>query len=242
MKGKLIVVGTGLQLGHLTIDAKNAIENAKKVLYLISDPITESYIKDINKTAESMIKFYAEGKERKKTYSEIIDYIMKTLLEYNDLCVAFYGHPGVFTYPSHKVIEKAVEQEYEAKMLPSVSTEDMMFCDLGIDPGTYGLQSFEANQLLLEDIEYDTRCCIVIWQIGVIGDYNYNKNPDIKDNLNRLRDKLLMKYPKDHEVVLYLASNHRIFDSTIIKTELQNLEKTKFDPISTMIILPKRTN
>ena len=51
-----------------------------------------------------------------------------------------------------------------------------------------------------------------------------------------------MKYPKDHEVVLYLASNHRIFDSTIIKTELQNLEKTKFDPISTMIILPKRTN
>lgn len=238
MEGRLIIVGTGLQLGQLTLEAKNAIEHAKKVLYLISDPITESYIHDLNKTAESMIRFYADGKERLITYNEIIDYTLKTLEEYKDICVAYYGHPGVFTYPSHKAIEKAREKGYEAKMLPGISTEDMIFCDLGFDPGTNGLQSFEATQLLKKDVKYDSRCCVVIWQIGVVGIRNYSKKPAINENLIQLRDKLLHVYPKDHKIYLYLASTHRMFDSTIITTDLQNIVKTEFDPISTLVIPP----
>ena len=181
MEGKLVVVGTGIQLGHMTIETKDVIENAKKVLYLISDPITESFIQDLNKSAESMLRFYGEGKKRINTYNEIIDYILKNLIEYKDLCVAFYGHPGVFTYPSHKVIESARTMGYDAKMLPGISTEDMLFVDLGFDPGTYGLQSFEANQLLYDHIDYDPRCYIIVWQIGAIGVEEYNKKPKITD-------------------------------------------------------------
>lgn len=238
MEGRLTIVGTGLQLGHLTLEAKGVLENAKKVLYLISDPITEFYIKDLNKTAESMYRFYADGKERIITYNEIIEYILRTLFEYKDLCVAFYGHPGVFTYPSHKVIEKAREKGYEAKMLPGISTEDFIFAELGFDPGTYGLQTFEASQLLYKNLEYDSNCYLIIWQIGIIGIKDYSKNPQIKDKLTLLKDQLLKKYPKEHEIIFYTASTHRMFESTIIKSELQYLDTSDFDPLATLIIRP----
>ena len=76
MKGRLVIAGTGLQLGHITIDTKNEIKLAKKVLYLLIDPVTERYIQNINETAESMKRFYVEGKERIETYYELINYIL----------------------------------------------------------------------------------------------------------------------------------------------------------------------
>ena len=75
MEGNLLVVGSGLQLGHLTMETINAIKNSKKVLYLITDPITETYLFELNNSAETLLKFYAEGKNRRIIYNEIVDYI-----------------------------------------------------------------------------------------------------------------------------------------------------------------------
>jgi hypothetical protein len=33
-------------------------------------------------------------------------------------------------------------------MLPGISAEDCLFADLGIDPGIYGCQSYEATDFL----------------------------------------------------------------------------------------------
>lgn len=238
MEGRLIIVGTGIQLNHLTLEAKNAMENAKKLLYLVPDAVTESYIKKLNESAENMFRFYEEGKERQQTYNEIIDYIIKVLLEQKDLCVAFYGHPGVFTYPSHKSIILAKELGYEAKMLPGISTEDMIFSELGIDPGNYGLQSFEATSFLLQQYKFDERCYLILWQVGVLGLRKYVQNINIKSELDKLEKMLLKTYPKEHEIILYQGSGLRIIESTIIYTQLQKLHSTKFDPISTMVIRP----
>ncbi len=238
MEGRLTIVGTGLQLGHLTIEAKNAIEGSKKLLYLIDDAITENYLIKLNNTAESLIGFYQEGKDRLQTYEEIVNYILKTLDEKKDLCVAFYGHPGVFTYPSHKAIKLAKERGYKAKMLPGISTEDMLFAELGIDPGTYGLQSFEATAFLINNNKIDPSCYVVLWQIGVLGLRKYTQNINVTSELQKLLNILLQFYPKEHEIILYQASTHRIIESVIITEQLQNLAKIEFDPISSLIIMP----
>lgn len=239
MEGTLIVVGTGLRLGHLTLESKSAIEDCKKVLYLISDPITASYIKTLNSNVEDLYRFYDEGKDRLTIYNELIDYCLKTLLEFKDVCVAFYGHPGIYTYPSHKIIEKARSLGFNASMYSGISTEDMFFTDLGVDPGATGVQSFEVNQLLDLDIKYDPRCYLILWQIGIIGKSDYSQQPFIKENLTLLKDKLLTVYTEDQEIIFYMASNHKMFDSTILKTKLKFIDTTEFNPVSTLIIPPR---
>ena len=238
MKGRLLIVGTGLQLGHLTIEAKSAITSAKKLLYLVPDIVTENYLIKLNKNSESLKGHYKEGKERKNIYEEMIEYIMNQLIEQKDLCVAFYGHPGVFTYPSHKIIQLAKEMDFTAKMLPGISTEDMIFAELGIDPGTYGLQTFEATYFLRQTINFDPRCYVILWQIGVIGQKDFSQNPNITNELSQLQKLLLKSYPIEQEIILYQSSSHRMFESEITKTQLQNLTEITISPISTMIIEP----
>ena len=239
---RLIIVGTGIQLGHLTLEAQSAISSAKKLLYLVSDPVTEQYLCKLNQTAENLIGFYEEGKDRIITYQEMIEHIMKRLEENNDLCVAFYGHPGVFTYPSHKAIQRARALGYEARMLPGISTEDLLFAELGIDPGEFGLQSFEATAYLYNAYKIDPKCYVILWQIGVLGQLKYTQNLQIKPELIRIRDLLLTIYPEDQEIILYYASSHRIINSSIIYSQLKKLDEIEFNPVSTMVIRPLKQN
>jgi len=36
-------------------------------------------------------------------------------------------------------------------MLPGISAEDCLFADIGVDPGIYGCQSFEATDLFVNE-------------------------------------------------------------------------------------------
>ena len=79
--------------------------------------------------------FTVEGRSRLDTYQDMVDRILACVREGSDVCVAFYGHPGVFVYPSHEAIKRARIEGYKATMLPGISAEDCLFADLGIDPG-----------------------------------------------------------------------------------------------------------
>ena len=86
------------------------------------------------------------------------------------VCGAFYGHPGVFAGVPHEAIEQARREGYDAHMEPGVSAEDCLYADLGIDPGRYGCQHFEASQLMLYRRRIDPSAYLVLWQVGVAGD------------------------------------------------------------------------
>jgi len=50
--GSLTIVGTGIQFaGQITLEARAHIKQAEKVLFLVSDPITADWVRDINPTA-----------------------------------------------------------------------------------------------------------------------------------------------------------------------------------------------
>lgn len=108
-KGSLIVVGTGIQAArHASIETVSYIENSNKVLYLVSDYVSELWIKK-NNSAESLMGFYNEGEPRINAYLSMVDHILKFVKEGLSVCVIFYGHPGVFVFPSHEVIKQAKE-------------------------------------------------------------------------------------------------------------------------------------
>jgi hypothetical protein len=238
--GSLTIVGTGIKAAaHATIEARAQMESAEKLLYLVADPATSYWITTLNPTAESLQHYYDVGKDRMTTYLEMVDHILSFVHKGLNVCVAFYGHPGVFVFPSHESIQRARADGYPATMLPSVSAEDCLFADLGVDPGTSGCQSFEATDFLVYRRQFDPAVSLVLWQVAVIGELGYRTDRMFNQRgIEVLAAELAKHYSGDHEVIVYEASQYPVCDPLIRVTTIAELGSTPLTPIATLYVPP----
>jgi Tetrapyrrole (Corrin/Porphyrin) Methylases len=238
-KGSLVVVGTGISVGQVTIEARAYMEQAEKLLYLVADPATSYWVRSLNATAESLHRFYSEAKPRIQTYLEMIDRILELVREGRQVCAAFYGHPGVFVFPSHEAIHRAREEGFVAKMLPGVSADACMYADLGFDPGTAGCQSYEATEFLLHPKTIDVNTPLILWQISVVGELGYRTdrlyNPE---GLKVLSVELVKLYGPNHEVIIYVASPYVVCDPEIKVVSLAELANAQLSSVATLFVPP----
>ena len=145
----LTIVGTGIKaIAHMTDEGAEAIRHADKVLYGTAEPLTENWILRNSKSAESLDRFYVNDGPLNLAYEKMIAEIVHHVRGGLRVCACFEGHPGVFVYASHECVRILRAEGYRARMLPGVSTQDALFCDLGVDPGECGCQSFDADRLL----------------------------------------------------------------------------------------------
>ena len=169
--GSLVCVGVGMTLGsHITPLARSYIEKADVVFTAVSDGVVELWLARMNPDVRSLQRYYREGKSRLETYQEMVDAMLTEVRAGKRVCGAFYGHPGVFAWPTHKAIELARAEGHPAHMEPGISAADCLYADLGIDPGRYGCQHFEASQFMFYRRRVDTAAYLILWQIGVAGD------------------------------------------------------------------------
>ena len=237
--GELYIIGTGIKsISHITIEAKSHIQSCDKLLYVVADEITKSWLTEMNKTAEDMTKFYTNGKQREQTYIEMAEYSLSFVRKGLNVCVAYYGHPGVFVAPSFLSYKRAKDEGYYVEMLPGISAEDCMFCDLGFDPARVGCQSFEVTDFLVYNRKFDSRCNLILWQIGVIANLDFQRKYEITDALNILTNCLKEHYPPTHKIVLYEASMFKVCKPIINIFSLQDLPKQEMSAISTLYIPP----
>lgn len=235
--GSLVVVGTGIRtVGHLTGDAIAWIKASEKVFYVIADLVAERVIKDLSPTAESLAVLYGEGKPRMETYHAMVDRILDSVRNGQRTCVVLYGHPGVFALPGHIAIERARDEGYTAMMLPSVSAEDCLIADLGIDPGLHGLQSYEATHFVLVRKRIDPTTPLVLWQIGSFGDVTYRREGAGNQKLPLLVARLLEEYPPDHVVTIYEAAIYVGTAPRIERLRLSKLVEARLTTASTLYI------
>src|SRR5262245_24735964 len=77
--GSLIVVGSGIRIvGQLTMEAIAWMKRADRLLYVVDDPVSAATIQRLNpKGAESLARYYADGKSRMVTYHEMVDRILE---------------------------------------------------------------------------------------------------------------------------------------------------------------------
>lgn len=241
--GSLTIVGTGISaVGQTTIEARAHMQKADKLLYLVADPATSYWVQSLNPSSESLQGYYGEGKRRLDTYLEMVERILHFVRQDLRVCVAFYGHPGVFVYPSHQAIDRARAEGYPAKMLPGISADACLFADIGVDPGTAGCQSYEATDFLLFRRKIDPNVSLVLWQISVIGELGYRTdryyNPD---GVKILVDELTRVYGAGHEVIIYVASQYAVCDPEIKVVTLENLPETSLSPVATLFVPPLGT-
>lgn len=236
--GSLTVVGTGIRAGiHLTQESRDAIAAATVFLYVASDPVAASWLASLHPQARSLNELYRLDERRITIYLEMVDAILEPVRSGAQVCAAFYGHPGIFVYPSHEAIRRARAEGFEARMLPAVSAEDCLFADLGVDPARHGCQSYEATDFLVRRRLVDPSAALILWQIGMIAEARYVPGLD-RTAVGLLAEVLRERYPADHEVTLYEASPYPIADAHVERVPLSQLPEARITSMSTLYVPP----
>jgi hypothetical protein len=186
----------------------------------------------------SLQPYYGEGKSRLKTYREWVDLIMTEVRAGKRVCGVFYGHPGIFAWSPHKAIEVARAEGFQAYMEPGISAEDCLYADLGIDPGRFGCQHFEASQLLFYQHRVNPAGYVVLWQTALVGDWSltrFHTGPEYKQVLV---DRLSQDYPLDHEVIIYHGATLPIEKPQIRRSTLRDLPHIELASQETVVLPP----
>jgi uncharacterized protein YabN with tetrapyrrole methylase and pyrophosphatase domain len=240
-KGSLACVGVGMTLGsHLGPLARSYIEDADVVFVAVSDPVVELWVTQMNRDVRSLQPFYREGKSRAETYREMVEAMLVEVRAGKNVAGAFYGHPGVFALPPHEAIRIARGEGYRVHMEPGISAEDCLYADLGIDPGTFGCQHFEASQLLFFKRRIDPTAYLVLWQVGVVGDQSLTRFSTGTAYRRLLVDVLARDYPLDHEVIVYRAATLPIQQPRMDRVTLGELSGASVELPDTLVIPPAR--
>ncbi|MFC4525566.1 hypothetical protein ISN76_00305 [Dyella halodurans] len=240
--GSLACVGMGMTLGsHLTPLARSHIEQADVVFAGLSDSLVEMWLQRMHPDVRSLQSYYREGKSRMKTYRQWVELMMTEVRAGKRVCGVFYGHPGIFAWSPHKVIEVARAEGFAAHMEPGISAEDCLYADLGIDPGRFGCQHFEASQLLLFERRIDPTGYLVLWQVGLVGDRSTARFKTGPAYRQLLVDLLSRDYPLDHEVIIYRGATLPIQQPRIIRVALRDLPEAPLTAEETVVLPPART-
>jgi hypothetical protein len=240
-RGTLVVVGTGIKIAdHTTPEALRAMRMAQKLFYLVADSLSDSWVRDLNPTAESLKDAYQPGRTRRAAYRDMVDRILAAVRAGSRTCAAFYGHPGVFVGPSHDAIRRARREGFRARMLPGISAEDCLFADLGVNPAASGCQSFEATDFLAARRRFDPSSALILWQVGVLGEPGARAGMECRpERLAVLTARLGRFYPPRHPVFLYQASPFSICDAAITRTSLARLREVRVHPMMTLYVPPR---
>ena len=228
---QLIVAGTGIRIaGQLTIEAASWISRAERLFFSVADPVAERVVRALNERAEPLMSLYADGKPRSESYEQMVEMIMASVRAGDVTVAVFYGHPGVFAFPSHEAIRRARAEGFRARMLAAISAEDCLFADLGVDPADSGCQSLEASDFLLRMRAIDVSQPLVLWQIGVLGEWAYRRESYDLSALPLLVQKLLESYPPTHAAIVYEATRTLGAAPRVAQTQIARLGQNQREP------------
>ncbi len=243
--GSLTIVGTGiLTPAHLSQETISVIKSADIVHALIPDALGISTITKLNNNIKNLGDLYyrkeqnKNGNSRLDGYNLMIEAILADVKKDLKVCAIFYGHPGIFVFPSHVAIEKAKSAGYKAQMLPAISAESCLYADLGVDPGDLGCQSYEASQFVFYKHQINTSAALILWQLGVVGDETLTSLKPTDNGLKMLQERLLAFYPKEHSITLYEASTLPIMPPRIESIKIGDLDSAQINTITTGYIPP----
>ena len=224
---------------HITPLARSHIEKADVVFAAVSAGVMELWLAKMNPDVRSLQRYYHEGKSRLETYHEMVAAMLAEVRAGKRVCGAFYGHPGVFAWPTHKAIELARAEGYPAHMEPGISAADCLYADLGLDPGKYGCQHFEASQFMFYRRRIDTAAYLILWQIGVAGDRSLARLSTGAPHRGLLVEVLSRDYDLAHEVILYKAAALALLRPKIVRLPLGGLREAQCDIDSTLVVPPR---
>ncbi len=236
----LTIVGTGIRIGQLTIEAQAVIKAADVVYAIVPNQVMMGVLLGLNSNTQSLSGYYQYGKERRTTYAEMVDTTIDAVRSGKSVCMVFYGHPNLFVRPSRDAANMARREGFRVVVLPGISAEDCLFADIEIDPSETGWQSYEATQFIESMPAINPRAFLILWQTGLIGDLQCLPAYPMA-GFEKLKDLLGATYSSEHEFLIYEASEYPFVAPKTELATLRELKRTDFSDKSTLVAFPAKT-
>ncbi len=234
-----MVVGSGIcSVSQLTLEAVAWIEAADVVCYVLADPLTQRWIHQHARETEDLARLHRPDLPRLHAYRAMSDRLVEHARAGRLVVAVFYGHPGVFTSPSHWAVAAARANGIPARMLAAVSAEDCLFADLGVDPGDGACQSYEATDMIIRARVPATDAHLIVWQVGVVAQLGLGGSGSRVDALVAYLRRF---YPGDHLVTHYQAAQSVAADAVVQVVPLADLASLPLAVTSTLYVPPLTT-
>lgn len=123
-------------------------------------------------------------------------------------------------------------------MEPGISAEDCLYADLGIDPGTFGCQHYEASQLMFYRRRIDPSAYLVLWQVAIAGDRSFRRFATEPAYRQLLVELLAQDYPLDHPCTVYEAATLPIQTPRRDVIALRDLPAADLGLAATLVLPP----
>jgi uncharacterized protein YabN with tetrapyrrole methylase and pyrophosphatase domain len=218
------IVGTGIVGSHqLTREAEEVIRRSRHTFLIDSGYGMSAYIATLCPKVTELGTLYEAGKDRLPTYRRMAAEVISAAVEESPVCLASYGHPWVYCYPTTLITRAAPLLGLHVEVFPGVSAFDTLLVDLGTDIAHNGIQMYEATDILLRrrPIQRDVTC--VIWQPTVVGDPTYRVQGSAAAQFLPLQEYLLGIYDADHEVALVTTKTFPLTRSVVRRLPLRDL-------------------
>jgi hypothetical protein len=206
---KLWVVGLGLMCpSHVTKRCWQALEQADQLFFISDNLEKQAWLRQLNPNFRDLMVHYGPNKSRTQTYQDMADDVVGCLRGGQSAALVSYGHPLVFCDPSRLAIEQTMAAGFPVEILPGISSMDCLLADLRVDSENYGLQIYEASDLLIHGVDVSSNCSQIIFQVPSLGDSTGGWKPGrYRGFIRVLAECLAEKFGTDHEVVLYRGAN-----------------------------------
>lgn len=218
------IVGTGIVGTHqLTREAEEVIRRCTHTFVIDSGYGISEYLATICEKVTELGPLYEPGKDRLPTYRRMAAEVVSAAMAEPPVCLATYGHPWIFCYPTTLIMQAAPLLGLHAEVFPGVSAFDTLLIDMGTDIASNAIQMYEASDLLLRrrPIQNDVTC--IIWQPTVFGDPTYPAQPHEAKQFEPLQEYLMGFYPADHEVALVMTKTFPLMRSVVRRLPLSDL-------------------
>jgi uncharacterized protein YabN with tetrapyrrole methylase and pyrophosphatase domain len=223
----IYIVGTGIIPAlHLTRESEAAIRRSKEVLYIDKSFGSEEFLKSLCPNITDLhAASYRESEERLDAYRKMASLVINAALDHPPVTFALYGHPLVYALPPFIVLAMAKLIGLRVKVMPGISSLDTLFVDLKFDPCTYGIQMYEATDLLLRKrpIQPDVPC--FIWQIGTVESRLYTESSSKPERFRHIKEYLMQFYPPNTPMVAVYSSSMPLTPSILTEFTLETIEE-----------------
>jgi len=243
VQGTLSVLGSGIMHPDIIIDTEQRIINSDYIFYSVNDYVTKGWINHLRPDSYDLSILYSESIDRHDTYTRMAEALLYHVRRGRRVVAIFYGHPGIFAAPGHRAIQVARQEGHQARMRPGISALDCLIADIGFDPALPGMVTYEATDMLLHRRRVDPTLHVVIWQVGVVGEFGYNRQGYGNRGLEALTDALAAAYGPDWAITHYIGAQYVGIEPRIERLTVGSLREPdtarKLNTLSTFYIPPK---
>jgi len=240
--GELIILGSGIAHADIMITDEETISAADHVFYCMYDRVTQIWINSIRPDALDLRILYDREKDRHDTYVTMAEAMLYHVRRGKKVVAVYYGHPGIFATPTHRAIQIARKEGHVARMRPGISALDYLVADVGFDPMLPGLLSYEASDLLLRRRRLDPTLHTVIWQIGTVGEFQFDPKGFANHGFDLFVDVLIEAYGIDAKAIHYIAPQYVGIEPLIETHRIGSLReepvRSKVSALSTLYLPP----